>query len=233
MAELELVPVKTRILTDKDNIVDIIAEYADGMVGPDDIICSAESVVAITQRRYTRPEELTPSWQARVMRRFVPAEGSMASLYGMQAAMELEGEWKMLFCFILGFAAKLIGKNGVFYKLCRQASLTDDVTGTMPPFDKCIVYGPANPDGVAEKIKRRMGCYGAVVADVNDLKRSAILGHSHGLDPQEIAQILIDNPFGNASQKTPIVIIKNYAAVARDQRHDKAASAESGEESEA
>ena len=87
MAELELVPVKTRILTEKDNIVEAIAEYADGMVGPDDIICSAESVVAITQRRFTRPEELTPSWQARLMRRFVPAEGSMASLYGMQAAM--------------------------------------------------------------------------------------------------------------------------------------------------
>ena len=216
MAELELVPVKTRILTDKDDIVEAIAEYADGLVGPDDIICSAESVVAITQRRYTRPEELTPSWQARLLRRFVPAEGSMASLYGMQAAMELEGEWKTLFCFIIGFLAKLVGKNGVFYQLCRQASLTDDVTGTMPPFDKCIVYGPADPDGVAEKIKRRMGCYGAVVADVNDLKRSAVLGHSRGLNPAEIAHILIDNPFGNASQKTPVVIIKNYAAVTRE-----------------
>ena len=216
MAELELVPVKTRILTDKDDIVEAIAEYADGLVGPDDIICSAESVVAITQRRYTRPEELTPSWQARLLRRFVPAEGSMASLYGMQAAMELEGEWKTLFCFIIGFLAKLVGKNGVFYQLCRQASLTDDVTGTMPPFDKCIVYGPADPDGVAEKIKHRMGCYGAVVADVNDLKRSAVLGHSRGLNPAEIAHILIDNPFGNASQKTPVVIIKNYAAVARE-----------------
>jgi hypothetical protein len=81
----------------------------------------------------------------------------------------------------------------------------------MPPFDKCIVYGPAEPDKVAEKIKQRLGCYGACVADVNDLKRSAVLGHSKGLNPSEIARILIDNPFGNASQKTPIVVIKNYA----------------------
>lgn len=216
MAKLELIPIKTRILTDKDNIVDVIEEYAKDSVGPDDLVCSAESVVAITQHRYTRPEELTPSWQCRLMRRFVPGEGSMASLYGMQAAMELEGEWKMLFCFILGFLAKLVGKNGVWYHLCRQASLTDDVTGTMPPFDKCIVYGPADPDGVAEKIKKRMGCYGACVADVNDLKRSAVLGHSRGLDPQEIAKILIHNPFGNASQKTPIVVIKNFAQFVND-----------------
>lgn len=216
MAELELVPVKTRILTDKDDIVDTIEAYAKELIGPDDIVCVAESVVAITQRRYTRPEELTPCWQARLMRRFVPGEGSMASLYGMQAAMEKEGPWKMLFWFVVAFFAKLVGKDGVWYAHCRQASLTDDVTGTMPPFDKCIVYGPAEPDKVAEKIKQRLGCYGACVADVNDLKRAAVLGHSRGINPKQVAKILIDNPFGNASQKTPIVIIKNFAQVARE-----------------
>lgn len=101
----------------------------------------------------------------------------------------------------------------MFYQLARQASLTDDVTGTMPPYDKHIVYGPKNPDAVAEKIVSRTGAYGAVVADVNDLKRSAVLGASRGMNPAKIAKILIDNPFGNASQMTPIVIIKNYAAV--------------------
>ena len=53
------------------------------------------------------------------------------------------------------------------------------------------------------------------MADVNDLKRAAILGHSRGLKPQQIAQILIDNPFGNDSQMTPIVVIKNYASVSK------------------
>lgn len=111
----------------------------------------------------------------------------------------------------------------MWYAKCRQASLTDDVTGTMPPFDKCIVYGPDKPDEVAEAIKKRMGCYGACVADVNDLKRSAVLGHSRGLNPKEIARILINNPFGNASQKTPIVVIKNYAQAVREQKSETAA----------
>ena len=65
-------------------------------------------------------------------------------------------------------------RQGVFYAIARAASLTDDVTGTMPPFDKHIVFGPKDPDKVAEKIGSRTGCYGAVVADVNDLKRSAV-----------------------------------------------------------
>ena len=211
MAELELLPVRTRILTNKDNIVDAIKEYAGGDITDKDIVCAAESVVAITQNRYVRPEELSPCWQARLMNRFVPAAGSMASIYGMQAAMEKEGRWRMLFWFIAAAFAKLAGKNGVFYAKCRQASLTDDVTGTMPPFDKCIVYGPADTDEVCEEIVKATGAYGAVIADVNDLKRAAVLGKSKGLDPKQIAQILIDNPFGNASQKTPIVIIRNFA----------------------
>ena len=210
MAALELIPVHTRILTNKDNIVDAILEYAGDQITDRDIVCSAESVVAITQNRYVRPEELKICWQARLMNRFVPSEGSMASIYGMQAAMNEEGKWNMLYSFILGAVSKLFGKPGVFYARCRQASLIDDVTGTMPPFDKCLVYGPANTNQVCEEIKKATGAYGAVIADVNDLKRAAVLGRSKGLNPEEIAKILIDNPFGNDNQKTPIVIIKNF-----------------------
>ena len=49
-----------------------------------------------------------------------------------------------------------------------------------------------------------------LVADVNDLKRSAVLGVSKGVDADKVAEILIDNPFGNGSEKTPICIIKDY-----------------------
>lgn len=210
MADLKLVPVPTRILTNKDNIVDAIMEYAGHDITNHDIVCVAESVVAITQGRYIRPEELHICWQARLMNRFVPGAGSMASIYGMQAAMEEEGKWNMLFSFIIGAVAKIFGKAGVFYARCRQASLIDDVTGTMPPFDKCLVYGPVDTDRVCEEIKNATGAYGAVIADVNDLKRSAVLGKSKGINPGQIAKILIDNPFGNDNQKTPIVIIKNF-----------------------
>ena len=115
MAELELVPIPTRILTHHDNIVDAIVEYAGDKITDHDIVCTAESVVAITQNRYVRPEELKVCWQARLMNRFVPAAGSMASIYGMQAAMDEEGKWNMLFSFIIGAVAKVFGKSGVLY----------------------------------------------------------------------------------------------------------------------
>lgn len=216
MDELRLIPVKTRILTPKDDIVDMIEKYTAGEVGPDDIVTVAETVVAVTQNRMTRPEELKPTLLARLLCRLVAHEGSMSSLYGMQAVMDVEGKWRVFFAMIAGIMGKMIGKHGVFYMLAgREAALIDDVTGTVPPFDKNIVYGPKDATGVAEKIKARLGCYGAAVADVNDLKRSLIVGITAGIDAKQIAQILIDNPFGNASEKTPIVIIKNYRQAER------------------
>jgi hypothetical protein len=211
MADLEIIPVPTRILTDKDDIIDIVEKYAGTKIGENDVISVAESVVAITQGRIVRPEDLTISRVAQLLCRFIPDYGSLASPHGMQSLMDIEGKWRVTFALILGFLAKIIGQNGVFYKFGgEQAALIDDVTGTMPPFDKYIVYGPKDPQAVVKKLQERLGCFGAVIADVNDLKRSRIVGVTDGVDGDKVAHLLIDNPFGNASQKTPIVIIKNF-----------------------
>ena len=213
--KLALIPVRTHIVTEKDDIVDVIERYAGSSVGPGDIVSVAESVVAITQGRFRRPEEMTPGFWSRVLCRFMHRDSSMSSCYGMQVAMDEGGTFRVIYAFVVGAVAKVFGKPGVFYMLAgEQAALIDDVTGTMPPFDKYLVFGPKDPAKVAERIKARLGCHGAAVADVNDLKRAAVLGVTAGLDPKELSRILIDNPFGNANQQTPIVIIKNYAAAA-------------------
>ncbi len=211
MADIEIVPISTRILTEKDDIVDQVEKYTKGKIGPDDVISVAESVVAITQGRVVRPDELTISPLAQLCCRFIPDYGSLASPHGMQSLMNAEGQWRVAFALFAGFVGKLIGQRGLFYKWGgEQAALIDDVTGTMPPFDKCIVYGPENPDDVVKRLKERLGCFGALIADVNDLKRSRVVGASEGMDGQLAANLLIDNPFGNASQKRPICIIKNF-----------------------
>ncbi len=209
--ELELIPVPTRILTDKDDIIEAIEHYTEGKIGPDDLVCSAESVVAITQGRYVRPEDLEISCLAQLCCRFIPDYGSLASPHGMQSLMNVEGQWRVTFALFAGFVGKIFGQSGLFYKWGgEQTAMIDDVTGTMPPFDKCIVYGPGDPYGMAQKMKDRLGCFGAMIADVNDLKRSRVVGVSSNVKGELAAQLLIDNPFGNASQKTPICIIKNY-----------------------
>ena len=212
--KIDLVPIPTRILTDKDNIIDVVERYTKGKIGPDDVISVAESVVAITQGRAIRPEDLKITRVAQLCCRFIPDYGSLASPHGMQSLMDVEGKWRVAGALVMGFLGELVGMNGLFYKWGgEQTALIDDVTGTMPPFDKHIVYGPKDPDKVVAKLKERLGCFGALIADVNDLKRSRVVGESAGLNGQMAANLLIDNPFGNASQKTPVVIIKNFKAL--------------------
>lgn len=207
----EIIPVPTRILTVHDNIVDAIKEYGGDKIGPNDVVCAAESVVAITQNRAIRPESLKPCFLAKVLSQLFPSQGSIAGWNSMQSLMNQQGQWRVLFAVVCGFFAKMLGRAGVFYQMAgEQARLIDDVTGTMPPYDKHIVLGPKNATQVAKSIQKGTGSFGAAIADVNDLKRSCVLGCSDGVDPRLVEKILIDNPFGNASQKTPICIIKNY-----------------------
>ena len=208
---VEIIPVKTRILTPKDDRVDVIYKYTKNIVGSDDVVTVAESVVAITQGNLIRPDEMEITCLARLCCRFIPDYGSLATPNGMQALMRKEGEWRVAFALVAGFLGKLVGQRGLFYKWGgRQAALIDDVTGDMPPFDKCVVYGPEEPEKVVAEIKNRLGCFGAMIADVNDLKRSRIVGATPGMDAQFASNLLIDNPFGNASEKTPICILKGF-----------------------
>ena len=209
--KVEILPVPTRILTDRDDIIDCVEKYTRGKIGKDDVISVAESVVAITQGRIVRPEDLKISRVAQFCCRFIPDIGSLASPHGMQSLMNVEGKWRVAAALFAGFLGKIVGKSGLFYKWGgEQTALIDDVTGTMPPFDKHIVYGPRDPEDVVARLKERLGCFGAVIADVNDLKRSRIVGVTDGTKGELVAKLLIDNPFGNASQKTPICIIKNF-----------------------
>ena len=207
----EIIAVKTPILTHHDDIVKAIVKYGGDRIGPNDVVCVAESVVAITQGTALRCDDLHPGFLAKILSRLFPAKGSISSPYSMQMLINSSGGFRVLAGVILGTFAKCIGIAGVFYRTAGyQARLIDDVTGTMPPFDKHIVPGPNKPVEVSETIKQATGAFGACVADVNDLKRSHILGTSQGIDKNLVAQILINNPFGNDSQKTPICIIKNY-----------------------
>ncbi len=216
---VEIVPITTRILTPKDDIVDVIEKYTREIITPDDVVTVAESVVAITQGNIIRPDEMEISCLARLCCRFIPDYGSLATPHGMQALMEREGEWRVAGALLAGFLGKIIGLRGLFYKWGgRQAALIDDVTGTMPPFDKCVVYGPENPEQVVAALKDRLKCFGAMIADVNDLKRSRIVGATPEMDAQLASDLLIDNPFGNASQKRPICVLKNFRQYQEEKR---------------
>lgn len=213
--------VPTPILTDLDDIVEVIDRYTRAFRQPGDVVAVAESVVAITQHQYFRPADVKPGYLAQRLCYFVPSKGSLSSPHGFQTAMNQVGAARMVFSMAAGALGKLVGQKGLFYTLAgRPAELIDDVTGTMPPFDKYIVAGPADPERVVARIKERTGLEAAIV-DANDLKRAMVLACTPGVAAAEVSRMLLDNPFGNAAEQTPIVVLRPRAAAERSSQRDQ------------
>jgi hypothetical protein len=202
------IPIRTHIVTEKDDIVDVVEKYTGAIVEPGDIITIAESVVAITQGRAILPETVRPGFLAKFISRFPGKDGSLATPQAMQLAIQETGTFQILLGVTAAVMGRLVGRRGDFYRVAgHHLALIDDVAGTMWPFEKHIVLGPKDPQKVVDKIKEATGA-GAVIVDVNDTRNVDILAASKGVDTGGLARDLADNPFGNDDQQTPIVILK-------------------------
>lgn len=204
-----LQPIKTHILTDADNMADVVARYVTPVAQPGDIVVMAETVVAITQRRYLIPDEhVKPGYWASRLCYLIPNMGSLSSRYGMQTAINEVGLVRMLTAMKVGAIMKVLGKPGWLYRIAGMPSeLIDDITGTMPPYDKYIVMGPAHSQSLVNEVKARTGL-DAAIADVNNLKRAAILAATKGVDIKALTSALLSNPMGNSAEQTPIVVVR-------------------------
>ncbi len=66
----------------------------------------------------------------------------------------------------------------MFYELLGEAiAAIDGYTGTLPPYERAIVLGPAEPDRVAAELAAALDLHVAIV-DANDLRRAKALGAS-------------------------------------------------------
>jgi hypothetical protein len=83
----------------------------------------------------------------------------------------------------------------------------DGYTGTMPPYERAIVFAPQDPDGFAGTVQSRTGVDSAIV-DANDLGKAKVLGSSRGVRGESVEAALRDNPHGNSDEQTPVVVIK-------------------------
>jgi F420-0:gamma-glutamyl ligase len=209
---LDIIPLQTKIITPEDRLLQIVADYAGPQLRSGDTLVLAESVVAITQGRLVRPEQVRPTYWALALARFVSQDGSLSSPYAMQVIMNENGALRTLFAFCAAAVTHLVfGRRGDFYRFAgQQASLVDDVTGNMPPFDKHIVLGPNHPEQVVAEIREQFGVEAAII-DANDLGRTKILAATSGANQKLLLKAFRANPAGNADQQTPIVIIRKKA----------------------
>jgi hypothetical protein len=207
-AAVQVKPVRTHLLGPFDHPVDVVRRYATPHGRPGDIVVIGESPLAVMQRRFLDPTTMSPGWFATRSAQFMSGVGSLGTAPGMQALVDEVGHGRVLAGLVVGAAAKLGDAAGWFYRVAGAgAKLVDDVTGTLPPYDKFIVLGPADSSRVCNDIKAATGLEAAVV-DANDLGNVDVLAATPAVDRRLVETALRTNPAGNADQTTPLVLIR-------------------------
>ena len=204
----QVLPLATHLLGWLDDPLQVLRRYAEPHLQPGDVVALAETPLAVMQGRYRLGTTVEPSCLARQLCRVFHPHSSLATACGLQALIDLAGPARVLCAWLGGVLLRLLGIRGGFYRLAgEQARLIDDLTGTIPPYDRTIVLGPEGSRATVTRLARAMG-HPVVVVDVNDLGRVKIVAASGGVDPALVHQALAANPAGNANESTPLVIIR-------------------------
>jgi F420-0:gamma-glutamyl ligase len=208
------IPVRTHVVTDTDDIVEVLARYAGRLVQPGDILFVSEKVVAITQGRAIPVEKIRVGLLAkllwpRVAR--VPYGIGLRSPYSMQCAIDECGSARILLAAVVGALGKLVGRKGDFYRVAGKQAAMIDAAGTagIDAFKGSVIKGPEDPDQVAQAIADRLGV-GAAVVDVNDVGGSWAVGVSRGVSRSLVEAALKDNPLGQGAEQTPCGILREH-----------------------
>lgn len=203
---------KTHVITEKDDIVDVTEKYAKPYLEKGDVLFITEKIVGCTQGRAIPLSEIHPRKLAVILSKFVlktPYGIGLAMPETMEMALRECGTMRILFAAAVSAVGKLIGKRGWFYKIAgeKARSIDGPCDCTLPPYNEYVSLAPLNPDEVAKKVSDALGCE-VIITDINDLGGN-ILGASDPKSDRELfVKILKDNPLGQSSQQTPMGIIR-------------------------
>lgn len=204
-------PVKTHVVMAGDSLTKIIDDYVKPYLCEGDMIFMSEKIVAISQGRAFNIDDIKPSKLANVLCKFVyksPYGIGLGSPWTMELAIRDIGRPKILFAAACSAVTKPFGARGVFYKIVgdKGRAIDGPCDYTLPPYNHYAKLAPKNPDAVADALASHSGCAVAIM-DANDLGRE-VLGTSKGLDKELCKAAFADNPLGQASQQTPIAIVR-------------------------
>lgn len=205
-------PIKTKILTPDDDIIEIVKKYTKNFLESKDIIVLSESPVAMTQGRAIFEKDIKVGLLANLLWRGVRNVSygvGLRSPTSMQCAVEEVGKVRIIFAAFIGFIGKIFGQKGWFYQVAgKQAALIDAAhTCVIPPYDKTVIKGPVNTDIICRKITECLKVAAAIM-DINDIGGSWVIGSSKGVNKELLEQIMKDNPQGQTDAQTPICLVR-------------------------
>ncbi len=196
-----------------ESYLDLIRTYAAPVYREGDILSSSEKIIALCQNRIVRKSDMKLSRLAKFLSRFASHSSAgigVDSPWKMQFAIDQRGPVFVIWASFCAGVAKIFGKRGVFYKMVGQ-----EVAGLDGFYDHNFeVYGeygiriPENPSEVCEEVYRETGIR-MMIMDANDLAQE-LLGKCSAIEESEaeLTAMVADNPCGNGTQLTPMVLIR-------------------------
>ncbi len=210
-------PIKTRIITLGDELFELLVDYVEPHLQKGDVLFISEKVVCITQGRIIHRDLVKTSWLARFLSKKVRNYAGTPQFRGlghgtapaMQLLIEEAGYPRTLFAAAVSALTRPLGIKGAFYYLVgKQAKSIDcPMSWTIEEFKDYAKRAPADPDGLARKIRERFGVE-TVIVDAN-YRGAFSLGKSTGAITEKFIQgLLVDNPAGQDSEMTPFFIVR-------------------------
>jgi F420-0:gamma-glutamyl ligase-like protein len=205
-------PFKTPLVTDRHDIVSVVSDAVAPHLQADDVVVVSEKIVAISQGRAFPVDQISPSSWARLLSRFVskPPWGiGIGTPETMELAIREAGLWRILCAGALAFVPRLFGIKGLFYIIAGKniGAIDGPTPYTIPPYNKYAKLPPREPEKVARQLSRALSGVRVVIIDANDLGQR-ILGASNSVDRKLIRKVFTDNPLGQASEQTPVAIVR-------------------------
>jgi F420-0:Gamma-glutamyl ligase len=205
---LVAIPVRTPLVRPGDDLIELVQRAVDGIARPGDVLAISETAVAIAQGQAVPAEYVRPSKVAYFLSQRAGALATVSQPESLQIVIDQVGMWKVLYASAMHVVGRLIGRSGMFYEIMGEAiTAIDGYTGTLPPFERTIVFAPQNPDAFSQSVFERTGI-ACTVVDANDLEKAKILGASRGVNRRNVETALLANPHGNGDEQTPIVVLK-------------------------
>ena len=206
------IPVKTHLITSKDDMADVVNKYPKNKMQAGDILFISEKAVACTQSRAIPMEDIKPRKLAVTLSRYVtktPAGIGLGIPETMEMALQECGTLRILFAAFCSILGKLLGRKGWFYMVAgpKARGIDGPTEGTIPPYDHYVVLTPADPMGTAKRLAQALG-HPVAIVDINDLGAN-ILGFSEKSPSMDfLARALGDNPLGQGEECTPMGILR-------------------------
>ena len=210
-------PVRTRLITEKDDLAKLLEEYVAPHLKPGDTIYISEKALCVTQGRIININQIKPTKLARFLARNVRTHYGTKDFKGfghgtpmaMQLFVEEAGVPRVLFAGAVAAVTRPLGVKGAFYFICGKMAKSIDcpMSFLILEYAHYAKLAPKQPNKVARQIKERFG-HEAVILDANYRGAFSLGKSTRKISEKFIQKLFRDNPLGQSDEMTPFCIVR-------------------------